>query len=105
MQSRGGCACAGPYGAALLEDWIRETCGLDIDALMRYLEPGKTEGIRPGWCRVYFSHLMTPQEVDYVIRAVLEVATLGWKLLPLYDVDCSSGVTPRLVSLPPLPSA
>lgn len=65
-----------------------------MPALLRRIRPGETDGYRPGWCRVSFSHLMTPQEVDYVIRAVLEVATLGWKLLPLYDADCASGAIP-----------
>ena len=40
---------------------------------------------------MYFSHLMTPAEVDYVIRAVLEVARDGWKLAPQYDIERRSG--------------
>lgn len=49
--------------------------------------------MKPEWCCqwVYFSHLMAPQEVDYVICAGVEVATLGWKRLLQYDVGCSSG--------------
>jgi hypothetical protein len=38
---------------------------------------------------VHLSHLMTPPEVDYVLRAVLEVARDGWKLLPQYDMSPS----------------
>jgi hypothetical protein len=35
---------------------------------------------------------MTPAEVDYVIRSVLEFARDGWKLLPQYDVERRSGM-------------
>lgn len=67
---------------------------------LRYLHPGRggcpgagAAGMKPEWCCqwVYFSHLMAPQEVDYVICAGVEVATLGWKRLLQYDVGCSSG--------------
>lgn len=47
--------------------------------------------LKPGFCRVYFSHFTRPAEVKYVIRAVMEIAQHGWKLLPQYDFNPSTG--------------
>jgi hypothetical protein len=91
VQSRSGCACAGPYGVSLMQPLIERIVGQTPEEVVRALEAPKNEWVKPGWMRVYFSHLMTPAEVDYVIRSVLEVAHDGWKLLPQYDCAYGSG--------------
>jgi hypothetical protein len=95
VQSRSGCACAGPYGVSLMQPLIEGIIGQSPEAVVRALETPKNEWVKPGWMRVYFSHLMTPAEVDYVICSVLEVARDGWKLLPQYDCAHGSGASLR----------
>ena len=98
MQSRSGCACAGPYGTTLMGPLLDRIINQSPDQMVRTLEIGAPtspyEWLKPGWTRVYFSHLMTPAEVDYVIRSVLEVARDGWKLLPQYDYVRTTGAFP-----------
>ena len=95
MQSRSGCACAGPYGTTLIAPLLQRIIKTSPEAIARTLEIGAPnspfEWLKPGWTRVYFSHMMTPAEVDYVIRSVLEVARHGWKLLPQYDFERLTG--------------
>ncbi len=85
VQSRGGCACAGPYGHRLL--------GIDAERsheLEREVARG-CEGIKPGWVRVNFNYFISGQVFDFIVAAVDMVATDGWKLLPQYDFDAATG--------------
>jgi selenocysteine lyase/cysteine desulfurase len=97
IQVRGGCSCAGPYGHRLL--------GID-PALSRRFEReilAGREGIKPGWVRVSFNYAMSDTVVDYVIEAVHQVATMGWKLLSDYRFDPSTGLwSHRRATGPPL---
>ncbi|EWM09851.1 aminotransferase [Kutzneria sp. 744] len=86
IQVRGGCSCAGPYGHRLL--------GIDPDLSRRFereILAGR-EGIKPGWVRVSFNYAMSDTVVDYVIEAVHQVATWGWKLLGDYRFDPLTGL-------------
>ena len=78
IQSRGGCACAGPYGQAIL--------GIDHETSRQFEERlvGANEIIRPGFVRVSFPYFFSSHTVDYIIRAVLLVADHGWRMLPQY---------------------
>ena len=94
VQARAGCACAGPYGQQLLKESLLAACGCSQESSLDDLDKLAASGsawIKPGWVRVYFSYLMQPFEVDYIITAVLEVAHHGHKLLPLYQLDTESG--------------
>ena len=85
IQARGGCACAGPYGHALL--------GVDPET-SRAFEQQVLEGrhsVRPGWTRVNFGYFFSEEVFDYIVRAVHFVADLGHRLLSEYDVDPASG--------------
>ena len=85
IQARGGCSCAGPYGARLL--------GIDgdqIEAHVRKIEEG-CRGLKPGWTRVGFNYFIAEEEADFILRAVDWVATHGWKLLPYYEFDEVTG--------------
>eukprot|EP00742_Colponemidia_sp_Colp-10_P004426 GILJ01004726.1.p1 GENE.GILJ01004726.1~~GILJ01004726.1.p1 ORF type:complete len:1056 (+),score=133.62 GILJ01004726.1:84-3251(+) len=78
IETRGGCACAGPYGQELL--------GIDLqlaDTIAKQLEHG-CELLRPGHTRLNLNYFMKQDVVEYVIKAVHFVATEGWKLLPHY---------------------
>lgn len=86
MQSRSGCACAGPYTGLLLDPLLDRlgVSGASLDASLIASHPGQAASsvvpchsetwLKAGFCRVYFSHFMRPQEVDYVIQAVGDVA-------------------------------
>ncbi|MEM6940835.1 MAG: aminotransferase class V-fold PLP-dependent enzyme [Pseudomonadota bacterium] len=64
IQTRGGCACAGPYAHRLLD--ISKDAS---EALFRDLRAGK-EVMKPGWVRLNLSYLMTDKDADYVIDSV-----------------------------------
>ena len=86
IQSRGGCSCAGPYGHRLL--------GIDIERSHRFereISRG-CEGIKPGWVRVNFNYFIDDATFDYIVRAVDLVATDGWRLLPWYRFEPTSGL-------------
>jgi len=86
IQSRGGCACAGPYGHRLL--------GIDATRAMAYereVERG-CEGIKPGWVRVNFNYFVSEAVFRYVLEAVDLTARDGWRLLPQYRFEPATGL-------------
>jgi selenocysteine lyase/cysteine desulfurase len=86
IQSRGGCSCAGPYGHRLL--------GIDIETsheFEREIARG-CEGIKPGWVRVNFNYFISEAVFEFIIEAVHLVANAGWKLLPFYRFDITTGL-------------
>ncbi len=85
IQARGGCACAGPYGHALLsisdETSLRyQTCILS-----------DLEGLKPGWTRLNFAPWLQPDELDFILSAVEFVAEHGQKFVALYSFDWRTG--------------
>ena len=85
IQSRGGCSCAGPYGHRLL--------GIDLEHSHRFEEQIShgCEGIKPGWVRVNFNYFISEPVFAYLVSAVHVVADHGWKLLPHYRFDTTTG--------------
>jgi selenocysteine lyase/cysteine desulfurase len=86
IQARGGCSCAGPYGHRLL--------GIDLEqshAFQHEIAQG-CEGIKPGWTRLNFNYFISEATCNYLIEAVHLVADQGWKLLPDYRFDASTGL-------------
>jgi selenocysteine lyase/cysteine desulfurase len=86
IQSRGGCSCAGPYGHRLL--------GIDIETshqFEREISRG-CEGIKPGWVRVNFNYFIGEAVFEYVVAAVSLAAREGWRLLPWYRFEPSTGL-------------
>lgn len=86
IQARGGCSCAGPYGHSLFS--------IDQPTSCRYQDvlAGGLHGIKPGWFRVNFNYFISEDVFRYVVQAIHLVADEGWKLLPLYRFDPSSGM-------------
>ncbi len=85
IQARGGCSCAGPYGHRLL--------GIDLERsheFEREIHLG-CEGIKPGWIRVSFNYFIDETVFGFILDAVDLVATDGWRLLPWYRLEPSSG--------------
>lgn len=86
IQSRGGCSCAGPYGHRLL--------GIDLDTSMEFereITRG-CEGIKPGWVRVNLNYFIAEQVFEFIVDAVNLVANEGWRLLPYYRFDVTTGL-------------
>jgi selenocysteine lyase/cysteine desulfurase len=85
IQARSGCSCAGPYGHRLLGiDLIRSR------AFEREIVRG-SEGIKPGWVRINFNYFLSEQVFQFLLEAVHMVAREGYKLLPQYDFDPTTG--------------
>ncbi|XP_065845865.1 uncharacterized protein [Oscarella lobularis] len=101
IQSRGGCACAGPYAQDLLgidqtmafkiEELLLEDQRLDRNHLRRYEEHSEREILRPGFVRLNLPYFAPQEEIDYILRAVALVAEHGWKLLPQYTFHPETG--------------
>jgi selenocysteine lyase/cysteine desulfurase/tRNA(Ile)-lysidine synthase TilS/MesJ len=85
IQSRGGCQCAGPYGQALL--------GIKYENAQKYETEciEKNEFLRPGFSRVSFPYFLSVEEVNFILDAILAIASYGWKLLPLYRFHHKTG--------------
>jgi hypothetical protein len=86
IQSRGGCSCAGPYGHRLL--------GIDLETsheFEREIARG-CEGIKPGWIRVNFNYFISEAVFEFILDAVNLVASDGWRLLPQYRFEPSTGL-------------
>lgn len=85
IQSRGGCACAGPYGHRLLH--------IDDDLSARYMNTIQAgfEGIKPGWTRLNFNYFISEAEFEFLLSAIEFVAEHGAKFVPLYDLDWHTG--------------
>lgn len=86
IQSRGGCSCAGPYGHSLL--------GIDLERSRQFRDAilSGCEGVKPGWARLNFHFVMSEEEVEYLIDAVLFVAEHGHRFLASYDFDAATGL-------------
>jgi selenocysteine lyase/cysteine desulfurase len=77
IQSRGGCACAGPYGHALLN--------IDLERSQRYMRSIQSgwEGIKPGWTRLNFNSFISESEFEFLLQALEFIAEHGEKFLAL----------------------
>ncbi|GAB1609960.1 hypothetical protein Ahia01_001281900 [Argonauta hians] len=101
IQSRGGCACAGPYAEHLLglseemaaqyERILLEDSRLDRVHLRRYREYSPLEILRPGFTRLNLPYFMDDKTLDYVLEALQLVADYGWLLLPQYRFNPETG--------------
>ncbi len=94
VQTRAGCACAGPYGHRLL--------GIDLEMSQKYRDAitSGIAGVKPGWCRVNLHFSMDDAEAQYLIDAVNFVASHGHLFLELYDFDLTSGLWSHRDALP-----
>jgi selenocysteine lyase/cysteine desulfurase len=104
IQTRGGCACAGPYGHALL--------GVSDEASQRLQSCilSDLDGLKPGWTRLNFAPWLEPHELEFLLSALEFVAEHGEKFVPLYQFCWQTGAwshpadaaepTPDLFHLP-----
>lgn len=81
IQTRGGCACAGPYAHRLL--------GIDRPASER-LRSDIANGLvmaKPGWVRLNFTALMSDETARYIIASVLDLLARLDEIMPRYSCD------------------
>jgi hypothetical protein len=86
IQARAGCSCAGPYGHRLL--------GIDLETsreFEREIVRG-CEGVKPGWVRVNFNYFLSEKVFEFILAAVHLVAEHGWRLVPDYLFDPTTGM-------------
>jgi selenocysteine lyase/cysteine desulfurase len=81
IQTRGGCACAGPYAHRLLN--LRRE---DSDTLFDRLSDGH-ELEKPGWVRLNLSYLHNDAEANRIITGVADIADRAVELETLYTCD------------------
>lgn len=86
IQTRAGCACAGPYGHRLL--------GIDLATSHKYRDAIAKgwSGVKPGWCRLGFHFTMDQDEVNFIIDVVDFVASYGHQFMADYNFDLKSGL-------------
>lgn len=85
IQSRGGCACAGPYAHRLL--------GIDgarVDATRNAVLAG-FESVKPGWTRINFSWYIEPAEFEFLQAAIEFIADHGEHFVHQYRCDWHTG--------------
>jgi selenocysteine lyase/cysteine desulfurase/tRNA(Ile)-lysidine synthase TilS/MesJ len=85
IQSRGGCACAGPYSQKLLG-----LSSMSVKLMERALLAGH-ELLRPGATRVSVTFMSSQAEVQYIIDAIEWVADHGAAFLRLYRPNYKTG--------------
>jgi len=85
IQSRGGCACAGPYALHLLD--IGRT---HADALRDAVLAG-FEVLKPGWTRINFSYFIDEAEFEFLLLAIEFIAEHGERFMAAYTCDWRSG--------------
>uniref|UniRef100_A0A7S2RBR9 Uncharacterized protein n=1 Tax=Mucochytrium quahogii TaxID=96639 RepID=A0A7S2RBR9_9STRA len=88
IQTRGGCMCAGPYAQRLLGMDSKVVDGIEAE-LVR--DPKHSEYMRPGFSRLSLAYFISELEADFILDAVVEVATHGWRLLPQYRFNTRTG--------------
>ena len=94
IQARGGCSCAGPYGHRLL--------GIDLGTSQEFEREilRGCEGIKPGWVRVNFNYFISEAVFDFILKGVHFIAEHGWKLLPDYVFEPTTGIWSHRRGLP-----
>lgn len=86
IQNRAGCSCAGPYGHRLL--------GIDRPKSERYraqIARGVL-GVKPGWVRLSLPYYASPEDLEFMLRAVEFVADHGEEFVPAYRLGWLDGV-------------
>ncbi|CAL1261750.1 unnamed protein product [Larinioides sclopetarius] len=101
IQTRSGCACAGPYALDLLgideplalrfDELLAENKSLDRTHLRRKGEYSESEVLRPGFIRLTLPFFMPDGDINFILEAVALVAKHGWKLLPQYIFNPETG--------------
>ena len=99
IQTRSGCACAGPYGHYLLgiDEQLSETIGKSLiikdhsSARSSDYISAKNDILKPGFTRFNIPFFLKDFQVDFILNAIAFISKHGWKFLPLYKFETDSG--------------
>ncbi|KAJ8035519.1 Cysteine desulfurase 1, chloroplastic [Holothuria leucospilota] len=94
IQSRGGCACAGPYAHDLLgitEENAETFFELIREDRKQYRNEDPVEGVRPGFVRINLPYFASDETIEYIMDAVQLLSVHGWKMLPQYRFSFKTG--------------
>ena len=90
IQTRSGCACAGPYAEYLL-GISEELAEKYIQVFSHKNDSHNIEIIKPGFTRFSFPFFFDECRVDFVLEAIKFICEHGWKFLPQYNFSIESG--------------
>jgi selenocysteine lyase/cysteine desulfurase len=86
IQCRGGCQCAGPYAQMML-GMLKHNQEVE-----HWLVHSKDELLRPGVTRFSLPAIgTTPEQQEYVLKAIEWVAKNGWKFMHVYRCNQRTG--------------
>ena len=85
IQSRAGCACAGPYAHRLLN------IGTTRADAFRDAVLGGFESVKPGWTRLNFSYFIAAAEFEFLQSAIEFIAAHGERFIAQYRFDWQAG--------------
>ncbi len=85
IQSRGGCACAGPYAHRLLDISVPQAEQFRDAVLDGF------EAVKPGWTRLNFSYFIEPDEFEFLLKALEFIADHGERFVAGYECDWRGG--------------
>ncbi len=99
IQTRSGCACAGPYGHYLLgiSEQLSESIGKYLvikdnsSARSNDYISAKNDILKPGFTRFNIPFFLKDFQVDFILNAIAFISQHGWKFLPLYEFEIDSG--------------
>lgn len=101
LQTRSGCACAGPYSQYLLgidyelaksfEDVLVQDERLDRSHLRIKHDSNCAEILRPGFVRFNLAFFFDNERIDFILNAIKFVCENGWKFLPFYSFNLETG--------------
>lgn len=98
IQSRAGCACAGPYAQYLLginnetaEAYMQMLYKKDEKSVNNEWVSNSLEIFKPGFTRLNLPFFYDDAKIDYILNAIKFVCENGWKFLSLYTFDITSG--------------
>jgi selenocysteine lyase/cysteine desulfurase len=101
IQTRSGCACAGPYSQYLLginfelakayEECLIQDERIDRHHLRIKFDTSKAEIVRPGFTRFNLAYFFDEARVDFILEAIKFVCQHGFSFLPLYTFNLETG--------------
>lgn len=98
IQSRSGCACAGPYAEYLLgiseelaEKYLTSLSHKSESSSRKDWVSNNIEILKPGFTRFNLPFFFDESRVDFVLEAIEFVCEHGWKFLPQYNFSIETG--------------
>jgi selenocysteine lyase/cysteine desulfurase len=85
IQTRAGCACAGPYGHRLLG------IGPERSVAHRRAIAAGILALKPGWVRLCLPWTAREEEIEFLLRAIEFLADHGQAFVPLYRLGWRDG--------------